>query len=284
MREMVTGLPGKAAPQPVFVAMKESSMGTTPSPDVHEVQRCRTDHVESLIQEYAPLIKYIAQRLAYRLPASVCLEDLISAGVLGLMDAIEKYDPTRGTTFKTYAELRIRGAMIDDLRQLDWVPRSVRQKEHALTKAYAEIERRQRRPAEDEEVAALLALDLDEFYDWLTQVRGVSLLRLDMPLEPAPKGNPINYLDTLLVDAAPGPLQIAETQNLKMHIAEAIEQLPLREKVVISLYYYEELTMQEIGKVLELTLSRISQLHTKAILHLRAALQSPQQDQYAAVG
>ena len=259
-------------------------MGTTPSPDVHEVQQCHTAHVESLIQEYAPLIKYIAQRLACRLPASVCLDDLISAGVIGLMDAIEKYDPTRATTFKTYAEWRIRGAMLDDLRELDWVPRTVRQKEHALTEAYAEIERRQGRPAEDEEVAALLALDLDAFYDWLAQVRGVSLLRLDMPLEPDPNGNPINYLDTLLVDDAPGPLQIAETQDLKMHIAEAIEQLPWREKVVISLYYYEELTMQEIGKVLELTLSRISQLHTKAILHLRAALQSLQQDQYATVG
>ena len=259
-------------------------MCTTPSPDVHEVQQCHTAHVESLIQEYAPLIKYIAQRLACRLPASVCLDDLISAGVIGLMDAIEKYDPTRATTFKTYAEWRIRGAMLDDLRELDWVPRAVRQKEHALTDAYAEIERRQGRPAEDEEVAALLALDLDEFYDWLTQVRGVSLLSLDMPLEPDPDGNTVNYLDTLLVDDAPGPLQLAETQDLKMHIAEAIEQLPWREKVVISLYYYEELTMQEIGKVLELTLSRISQLHTKAILHLRAALHSLTPSAYTTVG
>jgi len=110
-------------------------MGTPPRPEVHEAQRCHTEHVEALIQEYAPLIKYIAQRLACRLPASVCLDDLISAGVLGLMDAIAKYDPTRGTTFKTYAELRIRGAMLDDLREWDWVPRSVRQKEHALTAA-----------------------------------------------------------------------------------------------------------------------------------------------------
>jgi RNA polymerase sigma factor for flagellar operon FliA len=259
-------------------------MGTTPSPDVHEVQRCHTDHVESLIQEYAPLIKYIAQRLACRLPASVCLDDLISAGVIGLMDAIEKYDPTRTTTFKTYAEWRIRGAMLDDLRELDWVPRTVRQKEHALTEAYAEIERRQGRPAKDEEVAALLELDLDEFYDWLTQVRGVPLLSLDISLEPDPNGNTVNYLDTLLVDDAPGPLQLVETQDLKMHIAEAIEQLPRREKVVISLYYYEELTMQEIGKVLELTLSRISQLHTKAILHLRAALQSLTPSAYTTVG
>ena len=116
-------------------------MRVIPKPDVHEVQRCHTEHVESLIQEYAPMVKYIAQRLACRLPASVCLDDLISAGVIGLMDAIEKYDPTCAATFKTYAELRIRGAMLDELRGLDWVPRTVRQKEHALTKAYAEIER-----------------------------------------------------------------------------------------------------------------------------------------------
>ena len=154
-------------------------MCMTPQPDVHDVQRCRPDQVEALIRAYAPVIKYIAQRLACRLPASVCLEDLISAGVLGLMDAIEKYDPTRATTFKTYAELRIRGAMLDALRELDWVPRTVREKEHALTQAHAEIERRQGRPAEDEEVAALLALDLDAFYDWPTQVRGVSLVSLD---------------------------------------------------------------------------------------------------------
>jgi RNA polymerase sigma factor for flagellar operon FliA len=200
------------------------------------------------------------------------------------MDAIAKYDPTRATTFKTYAEWRIRGAMLDDLRALDWVPRTVRQKEHALTQAYAAIERREGRPADDEEVAAVLGLELDELYDWLTQVRGISVLSLDTPLEPAPDGQPINCLDILLVDDAPGPLQLAETEDLKMHIAEAIEQLPWREKVIISLYYYEELTMQEIGQVLELTLSRISQLHTKAILHLRAALQSLRHDHYATVG
>ena len=121
----------------------------------------------------------------------------------------------------------------------------------------------------------MLGLDLDAFNDWLTEVRGVSLLSLDMPLEPDPNGKSIHYLDMLLVDDAPGPLQIVETQDLKMHLAEAIEELPWREKVVMSLYYYEELTMQEIGQVLELTLSRISQIHTKAILHLRAAVQHP---------
>ncbi len=174
--------------------------------------------------------------------------------------------------------------MLDDLREGDWVPRSVRQKEHALTKAYAEIEYRQGRHAEDEEVAAVSGLDRDEFSDWLTDVRGVSVLSLDMPLQPDPNGTTSTSLETLLVDEAPGPRQLAEIQNLKRHLAEAIDQLPSQEKVVISLYYSEELTMQEIGQVLELTLSRISQLHTKAILHVRAALQHLTPSAYTTVG
>jgi len=226
-----------------------------------------------LIQAYAPLVKYIAQRLACRLPDSICLDDLISTGVLGLMDAIEKYDPTRGTTFKTYAELRIRGAMLDELREWDWAPRSVREKERALTQAYAALERQHGRPADEEEVAALLGLDLDTFSAWLSDVRGVSVLSLDRPLELEPHGNTSTAL-ARLVDAAPGPLQMTEAQDLRTHLAAAIDQLPEREKVVLSLYYYEELTMQEIGEVLDVTLSRISQIRTKAILHLRAALQN----------
>src|SRR6266702_4823390 len=145
-------------------------MCPTPASHVHDGERCQTEQVEALIQEYAPHVKYIAQRLASRLPASICLDDLISVGVLGLMDAIEKYDPTRGTTFKTYAEVRIRGAMLDELREFDWAPRSVRQKEHALTQAYAEVERREGRPADDEDVAAVLGLDLATFNAWLTAV------------------------------------------------------------------------------------------------------------------
>ncbi len=259
-------------------------MGTMPSPDVHAAPRCHTNHVEVLIRECAPLIKYIAQRLASRLPASVCLEDLISAGVIGLLDALQKYDPQRANMFGTYAVFRIRGAMLDDLRGLDWVPRSVREKEQALTKAYAELERRYGRPAEDEEVAAWLALDLDTFYSWLTQVRGVSILSLDTPVVPDSRRDAISLLDTLSVDDARSPLQMAEAQNLTMLIAEAIEALPAQEKIVIALYYNEELTMQEIGKVLKITGSRVSQVHTKAIFHLRAALQSLKQDAYARVG
>ena len=257
-------------------------MGTTPAHTVHTAQPSQPAESDALIQEYAPLVKYIAQRLACRLPASICLDDLISTGVLGLMDAIAKYDPTRGTTFKTYAEWRIRGAMLDALREMDWVPRSVRLKEHALTQAYAALERQHGRPADDEDVAALLGLERDAFHDWLTDVRGVSLLSLDMPLDLVPDGNTGTTL-ARLVDDAPSPLQIAETEDLKRHLAAAIDQLPEREKVVLSLYYYEELTMQEIGEVLEVTLSRISQIRTKAILHLRAALQNLTHGAYPAV-
>jgi RNA polymerase sigma factor for flagellar operon FliA len=255
-------------------------MGTMPAHTIHTQQPSQPADTDTLIQEYAPLVKYVAQRLACRLPASVCLDDLISAGVLGLMDAIAKYDPTRGTIFKSYAELRIRGAMLDELREWDWVPRSVRDKEHALTKAYAEIERQQGRPAADEEVAAVLGLDRDTFNTWLSEVRGITVISLDMPLELETHGNTSTAL-AQLVDDTPGPLQLVETEDLKRHLAEAIDQLPTREKTILSLYYYEELTMQEIGKVLELTLSRISQLHTKAMLQLRAALQHLTQDTYA---
>src|SRR5712691_8806874 len=223
---MVAGLPGAVAPQPVFFQWRRRSMGTMPSPDVHAAPRCHTEHVEALIQECAPLIKYIAQRLASRLPASVCLEDLISAGVIGLLDALHKYDPQHANVFSTYAAFRIRGAMLDDLRELDWVPRSVREKEQALTKAYAELERRYGRPAEDEEVAAWLALDLDTFHAWLTQVRGVSILSLDTPVVPDARRDAISLLDTLSVDDARSPLQMVEAENLTMLIAEAIEALP----------------------------------------------------------
>ena len=248
-------------------------MDTMPAHTVHTEQPSQLADRDALLQEYTPHIKYIAQRLASRLPASVCLDDLIGAGAIGLMDAIEKYDPTRGTTFKTYAEWRMRGAMLDALREWDWAPRSVRDKAHALTHAYATLERQHGRPADDAEVAALLGLDLDTFDAWLTDGRGVAVLSLDRPLQPDPNSKTMASRDSTLVDEAPTPLQCAEMQALTRHLAAAIDQLPEQEKIVLSLSYYEELTMQEIGEMLEVSLSRISQIRTKAILHLRAALQ-----------
>jgi RNA polymerase sigma factor for flagellar operon FliA len=255
-------------------------MGTTPAQTVHTTQPSPSTDRDALIQAYAPHIKYIAQRLASRLPASICLDDLLSAGAIGLIDAIEKYDPTRGTTFKTYAEWRIRGAMLDELREWDWAPRSLRDKEHALTRAYAAIERREGRPATDAEVAAFLGLDLGTVDAWLADVRGVSIVSLDMPLDLGTNGHTGTGLAQLVEDA-PDPSQRAETTDLKQHLAAAIDQLPEQEKIVLSLYYYEELTMQEIGAVLEVTLSRISQIRTKALVHLRAALQNRTHGAYA---
>lgn len=248
------------------------SIMTIPRPYAQKATRITAADKDRLILEYAPTIKYIAQRVAARLPPHIALEDLINAGVIGLIDAIEKYDPTRDNTFKTYAEFRIRGAMLDELRSLDWVPRSVRQKESAIERAYVELERTLRRPAQDDEVAALLGIALEEFYDWLNQVRGVSLLSLEAPGLHATDGATVNLLELVAADAAQGPEQIVQARCLKARIAEAIDALPYQEKVVISLYYYEELTMKEIGKVLDITESRVSQIHTKSILRLRSKL------------
>jgi RNA polymerase sigma factor for flagellar operon FliA len=247
-------------------------MSTISSPSVRKAPRGNAADRERLILDYAPTIKYIAQRIASRLPSHIGLDDLINAGVIGLIDAMAKYDPSRDNTFKTYAEFRIRGAMLDELRNLDWAPRSVRQKERAIERAYETLERTLGRSGRDEEVAELLGIDIEEFYEWLSQVRGVSLLSLEAPGLRTTDGETLNVLDLVPTDAAQGPAQLVQTHHLKELIAEAIDDLPYQEKVVISLYYYEELTMKEIGKVLEITESRVSQIHTKSIFHLRSKL------------
>ena len=253
-------------------------MANIPNAYLKEAKRIDPEKKDRLILEYAPVIKYIAQRIAIRLPPHVSVDDLINAGVIGLIDAIEKYDASRDNTFKTYAEFRIRGAMLDELRGLDWVPRSVRQKEHALDRAYEELERRLGRSATDEEVATLLGIALEDFYAWLGQVKGVSLLSLETLGMRSADGETINLLEILPSDDTHGPAQLLLANRLKAIIARAIEDLPYQEKVVISLYYYEELTMKEIGKVLEITESRVSQIHTKAIFHLRTKLKILQED------
>jgi RNA polymerase sigma factor for flagellar operon FliA len=247
-------------------------MGNVPSAYTKGAKRIDPHKKEQLILEYASVIKYIAQRIATRLPPHISVDDLMNAGVIGLIDAIEKYDPSRDNTFKTYAEFRIRGAMLDELRALDWVPRSIRQKEHALDRAYEELERRLGRSASDEEVAGALGLPLNDFYDWLNQVKGVSLLSLESLGLRSSDGEAINLLDLLPSDDAESPVRVLQVRRLKESVGRAIDDLPYQEKVVISLYYYEELTMKEIGKVLEITESRVSQIHTKAIFHLRTKL------------
>lgn len=226
---------------------------------------------DKLIMEYAPLIKFIAQKIAVRLPANIELDDLISSGVIGLMDAIEKYDPSRDNKFKTYAEFRIRGSILDELRAQDWVPRSVRDKSKMIDRALIELEAELGRTATDEEIAARLGVNMDEFHDLLNQVKPVSLLSIDdsATFSNVDKKSILNLLESCKLG---NPFNQLNIKSVKETVAGAIEDLPERQRLVLSLYYYEDLNLKEIGKVLRVTESRVSQLHAQAIARLRARL------------
>ena len=222
---------------------------------------------DRLIVEYAPLVKYIAHRIAMRLPPQIEVDDLINSGILGLIDAVEKFDPSKEVKFKTYAEIRIKGAILDELRAMDWIPRSVRKIINKLVDAYHELEQQLGRPALDEEIAKLLGLKMDVFYLLLKQAAGVPLISLDGLVDHEEKRRSIlNCLEDPKSTNAFGILGLSEVKDV---LAKAIDDLPEKEQNVISLYYYDELTMKEIGKVLDLTESRVSQIHTKAIMRLR---------------
>ena len=227
---------------------------------------------DELITEYAPLIKYIAQKIAVRLPSNIELDDLISAGVIGLMDAIEKYDPTRDNKFKTYAEFRVRGAILDELRSQDWVPRSIRDKAKILDKTMVNLEQELGRSPTDEEVAKALQITMDEFHELVHQVRPVSLLSIDdqQTFDNSDKRSIMNLLEG---SKSFNPLNQLNVKVVKDIVAKAIEELPERQRLVLSLYYYEDLNLKEIGQVLRVTESRVSQLHAQAVQRLRAKLQ-----------
>ncbi len=227
---------------------------------------------DKLIVEYAPLIKYIAQKIAARLPANIELDDLISSGVIGLMDAIDKYDATRDNKFKTYAEFRIRGAILDELRAQDWVPRSVREKAKQLERCYSKIEQLKGRQATDEEVCQELGINQEEFHDMLNQVRSVSLLSYDdlSSFSKSDKRALHGFGDN--GPKSPTPFSEVNVAAVKRLIADAIRDLPEKQRLVLSLYYYEDLNLKEIGRVLDVTESRVSQLHTQAILRLKGKL------------
>lgn len=230
---------------------------------------------EQKVVQYAPLIKYIASRLALRLPSHISLDDLISSGIIGLIDAIYKFDPSKNISFKTYAEFRIKGAILDELRSLDWIPRSVRKKSHILEKAYADLEKNLGRPAEFEEVSHALGLELEEFHQLLDETKPVSLVDIEgiwKAVRNAPE-LPIHDLPEILLDeSVRDPFLALYFSELQDVMVKAIDALPDKEKLLISLYYYEELTMKEIGQIMGYTESRISQLHTQAMFRLRARL------------
>ncbi|HWD65585.1 MAG TPA: RNA polymerase sigma factor WhiG [Solirubrobacteraceae bacterium] len=228
---------------------------------------------ERLVVAYSPLVKYVAGRMSSGLPAHVEEADLISYGLTGLISAIERFDLSREIKFETYAITRIRGAIIDELRTLDWVPRSVRARARDIERANMKLEAKLQRAPTDEEMAGELDMTTSEFQDALLQISHSTIVALDELWNVSDSsGDQVSLLDTLPDRDAPDPQALVDQGELRDRIADAIAALPEREKLVIALYYYENLTLREIGEVLGVTESRVSQLHTKAVLRLRSKL------------
>ena len=250
-------------------------------PEEDAVQRSWTDYKsdqtpsarDTLILHYSPLVKYVAGRVAVGLPNNIEQSDLISYGIFGLIDAIEKYEPARGIKFETYAISRIRGAIIDELRAIDWVPRSVRFKAREVEKAYTALENKLKRPPSDAEIAEEMGVSPDELNHIYTQLSNVSLVALDELMSvDGERGDRLSLVETLEDTKTAGPMESVENEEMKHILAESINRLPEREKMVVTLYYFEGLTLAEIGQVLGVTESRICQMHTKAVLALRGRI------------
>ncbi|MBA2616073.1 MAG: RNA polymerase sigma factor WhiG [Actinobacteria bacterium] len=227
---------------------------------------------DRLILTYAPLVKYVAGRLGSGLPAHVEEGDLVSYGLLGLIGAIERFDLGRDIKFETYGIARIKGSIIDELRSMDWVPRSVRSRARDIERAIAQLEGKLHRAPNDEEISAHLGITEEEFQDALLEISRSSIAALDELWSGSGGGDPVALIDTLEDPEAAEPQAAMAQTELREALGEAIARLPEREKLVVTLYYYEELTLREIGEVLGVTESRVSQLHTKAILRLKARL------------
>ena len=243
-------------------------------PQVVEEIEITTENREEVIIQYSPMIKYVANRIAMRLPPHIEVDDLISVGVLGLMDAITKYDSSRGAKFKTYAEFRVRGAILDELRSMDWVPRSIRQKASQVDKVVQGLQAKLRRTPEDEEVAQEMGLSLDQFHETLNETKSIPIFSLEDLGIAKESGDQQSLLDCLAGKADADPQTQIRLVELKEIIAKAIDALPEKERLMVSLYYYEELTMKEIGAVLDITESRVSQIHSKAVYRLRTKLKA----------
>jgi RNA polymerase sigma factor for flagellar operon FliA len=230
---------------------------------------------ERLVVAYSPLVKYVAGRTAAGLPPHVEEADLVSYGLVGLISAIERFDLSRDIKFETYAIMRIKGAIIDELRSLDWVPRSVRARAREVERANAKLENKLQRAPTDQEIAEEMGITVDELNESLLAISHSSIVALDeLWTVSDSSGDQVSLMDTIEDHGAPDPARALDLGDLKDRIADAIAQLPEREKLVIALYYYESLTLREIGEVLGVTESRVSQMHTKAVLRLRSRMQS----------
>jgi len=221
---------------------------------------------DDLVTKHAPLVKRIAYHLMSRLPPSVQADDLIQAGMIGLLEASRNYDAKQGASFETYAGIRIRGAMLDEIRKNDWAPRSVHRKARKVAEAVRRIEHQKGRDARDSEVAAELQMSLDEFHQMLQDASGYLVLSFD------DMGSDDESLATQISDNSPGPFEGLQREDFKKNLSEAIAGLPERERLVMTLYYDEELNLREIGAVLGVSESRVSQIHSQALLRLQARL------------
>ncbi len=227
---------------------------------------------DKIIRQYMPLVKYVAGKVGVGMPSSVEFDDLVGFGQFGLLDAIEKFDPDKNVKFKTYAVTRIRGAIFDELRQLDWVPRSVRQKSREIEDTIGDLEARLGRTARDAEIAGKLGVSEEEYQQTVMKLSGTSVLSLNDVWYSGNDNDHMSIGDSIESPSSLNPDVIVEREEIRKIIIQAINELPEKEKMVIVLYYHEDLTFKEIGQVLEVSESRISQLHTKANLRLRAKL------------
>ncbi len=225
---------------------------------------------EELIRSFLPLVKRVVHRLAGRLPAEVDIKEMINSGIIGLVDALEKYDPRHETNFSTYAQFRIRGAILDSFPSQDWAPRSLRHKANKLESAYHKLEQELGRPAEDDEIAVELGVNLDEFQRMLSEVSGVVMLSFEEL--GFGHGEERFQADELMPSASPDPLnEMLGSERVEI-IARALDRLPEKERLVISLYFYEELNLKEIGEIIGVTESRASQIRSRALLRLKGYL------------
>jgi RNA polymerase sigma factor for flagellar operon FliA len=224
---------------------------------------------QELVLKYAPLVKFIAERMAIRLPSTILKEELISTGIVGLIDALDKFNSEMGIKFQTYAEHRIKGAMLDELRKMDWIPRSIRKDNHRIEAAITAVRCKLGREPEDYEIAQEMDVDIDSYYKMASKAQSITLFSLD---EILPDGSAPKF--TKQASNTPSPFDELKIKEMKKIISKTLVSLSKKEQLVISLYYYDELTLKEIAKILDLTESRISQIHSKAILRLRAKLRS----------
>lgn len=226
---------------------------------------------DALIREYAPLVKIIASRLAIRLPSHIDVNDLINAGIIGVIEALDRFDPSRGVKVETYLSFRIKGAMLDELRRMDWLPRSTREKAKQLEEVHSRVEARLGRTPTEEEIAASFGMDIEEYRKFLKEAAGVAVLSLD-DMGLGQDGDTRSILECIADPLSEDPVARLNLEETKNRLAMAIGELQEKERLVLSLYYYEDLNLKEIGRVLEVTESRVCQLHSQAIFKLKTKL------------